>query len=203
MRRLQDKVQLCESSKKTEKLIKERDETKKQLELKEQELHFLHRHQEDSAKLQIRMVVAEKEAELQKRHQKDNADLRVVIAAKEAEIKFLNEKLSEVERELISERKKNEELHERLQQTTADLAEQCERVRWLERSRAELERERRRVDTRIMLETAGRMVDIIIMINFIFYINAHSTHTCLYVRMYVHAYACKYCHVRTYNYIHT
>ena len=123
----------------TEKLRKERDETRKQLELKEQELHFLRQ---------------------QERHQRDNADLRVVIAEKETEIRLLKDKLSEVERELISERGKNEELRERLQQTTADLAEQCERVRGLERSRAELERERRQVDTRIMLETARRKVGI-------------------------------------------
>ena len=109
------------------------------MELKEQELHFLCQ---------------------QERHQRDNADLRVVIAEKETEIRLLKEKLSEVERELISERGKNEELRERLQQTTADLAEQYERVRGLERSRAELERERRRVDTRIVIETARREVGI-------------------------------------------
>ena len=138
-RRLQEKDKLCESSKKTEKLRKERDETRKQLELKEKELHFLCQ---------------------QERHQRYNADLRVVIAEKETEIRLLKEKLSEVERDLISERVKNEELRERLQQTTADLAEQCERVRGLERSRAELERERRRVDTRIIIETARREVGI-------------------------------------------
>ena len=138
-RRLQEKDKLCESSRKTRKLRKERDETRKQLELKEQELHFFRQ---------------------QERHQRDNADLRVVIAEKETEIRLLKEKLSEVERELISERGKNEELREQLQQTTADLAEQCERVRGLERSRAELERERRRVDTRIIIETARREVGI-------------------------------------------
>ena len=140
-RRLQEKDKLCESSRKTKKLRKERDETRKQLELKELELHFIHqqeRYQKDKAQLQIRAVIAEKDAE----------------------IRFLKEKLAEVEHELISERGKNEELRERLQQTTADLAEQCERVRGLERSRAELERERRRVDTRIMLETARREVGI-------------------------------------------
>ena len=128
---------LCESSRKTKKLRKERDETRKQLELKEQELHFLCQ---------------------QERHQRDNADLRVVIAEKETEIRLLKEKLSEVERELISERGKNEELRERLQQTTVDLAKQCERARGLERCRAELERERRRMDTKIIIETARREV---------------------------------------------
>ena len=166
-RRLQEKDKLCESSRKIKKLRKERDETRKQLELKEQELYFLHqleRRQEDSAKLHIQTAIAEKEAELRlllERHQRDNADLRVVIAEKEAEIRFLREELSEVERELISERDKNDKLRERLQKTTADLAEQCERVRGLERSRAELERERMRVDTRIIIETARREVGII------------------------------------------
>ena len=140
-RRLQEKDQLCESSRRTKKLRKDRDETSKQLELKELELHFLRqqeRHQRDKAQLQIRAVIAEKDAE----------------------IRFLKEKLAEVERELISEREKNEELRERLQKTTADLAKQCERVRGLERSRGELERERRRVDTRIIIETARREVGI-------------------------------------------
>ena len=137
--RLQEKDKLCESSRKTKKLKKDRDETRKQLKLKEQELHFLRQ---------------------QERHQRDNADLRVVIAEKETEIRLLKEKLSEMEHELISERGRNEELRERLQQSTADLAEQCERVRGLERSRAELERERRRVDTRIIIETARREVGI-------------------------------------------
>ena len=137
--RLQEKDKLCESSRKTKKLKKDRDETRKQLKLKEQELHFLRQ---------------------QERHQRDNADLRVVIAEKETEIRLLKEKLSEMEHELISERGRNEELCERLQQSTADLAEQCERVRGLERSRAELERERRRVDTRIIIETARREVGI-------------------------------------------
>ena len=164
-RRLQAKDKLCKSSRRTKKLRKERDETRKQLELKEQEVYFLHQleRQEDSTKLHIQAAIAEKEAELRlllERHQRDKADLRVVIAEKEAEIRFLKEKLSEIEHELISERGKNEELGEQLQQTTADLAEQCERVRGLERYRAELERERMRVDTRIIIETTRRMVGI-------------------------------------------
>ena len=140
-RRLQEKDQLCESSRKTKKLRKERDETRKQLELKEQELHFLRqeeRHQRESAELQIQAVIREKEAE----------------------IRFLKEKLAQMERELSSEREKNDGLCERLQQSTAELAKQCERVRGLERSRAELERERRRVDTRMIFEIARREVGI-------------------------------------------
>ena len=138
-RQLQEKDKLSESSRKTSNLRKERDETRKQLELKEQELHFLRQKE---------------------RHQRDNLDLRVVIAEKETEIRYLKAHTLVKDHEMILERGKHEELRKRLKRTTVDLAKQFERVRKLERSRAELERERRRVDTRIMLETARREVGI-------------------------------------------
>ena len=84
----------------------------------------------------------------------------MVIAEKEAEIRLLKEHTSVENHELITERAKIEKLHEQLRQRSEVLAKQCERVRELERSRAELERERRQVDTRIMLEIAKREVSI-------------------------------------------
>ena len=163
-RRLQEKDQLCESSRKTKKLRKEMDETRNKLELKEQELHFLRQ---------------------QERHQRDNADLRVVIAEKEAEIKFLKEKLSELESELNSEKVRNKELCERLEQTTVKLSKKSERVRGLKKRLAELERERRQVDTRIIIETARRMV----IIDSLSITNHMHTHTHTHTHTHAHAHA--------------
>ena len=88
----------------------------------------------------------------------ENARLLTIIASKEMEIKDLNKRLTQVEHELILEKVKSDELCEQLRQTTAELVEQCKRVRGLERSRAELDRERSLVDTRILIEIARNEV---------------------------------------------
>ena len=191
-RRLQEEYQLSESSRMTKNLKKEDDETKRQLELKEKELHFLRqqeRHQRESAELKI----AEKEVEIrslkekllkeerdemeeqlkfmelelhslrqQEKHQRDSAEVHIqaVIKEKEAEIRVLKEKVSQVEHELNLEKVKNDKLRECLHLTTIELTRQCERVRGLERHRAEMERERSLVDIRMIIETAKRKVGI-------------------------------------------
>lgn len=132
-KRIQEKEQLSGSSQEMKKLIEERNETKKKLEFKEQELHFFCLHQSTS----------------------DDSELRVVIAAKETEIKNIKERLVRVEHDLSIARDECERLRTQLEQTTVELAKQSERVRLLERTRARLERQRRQVDARLMAKIAS------------------------------------------------
>ena len=60
----------------------------------------------------------------------------------------------EVERELKCAKEEHEQLCQCFKQTTVELVEQCEQVRGLERNRAELERERSQVDTKLKIEIA-------------------------------------------------
>ena len=141
-RRRQEKDQLCESSGKIKKLKRKRDEAARKLEFREKELEIFHLKQDT-----IKSSFTAKEA-----------NLLTVIAGKKMEIRDLTEKLTRVEHELRLEKVNIEELREQLRQTTAKLVEQYKRVRGLERSRAELERERSRVDTRILIEIARNKV---------------------------------------------
>lgn len=136
-RRIREKEQLSSFYQETKKLSEERNKTRKKLEKKEQELHFFSLHQSTS----------------------DDLELRAIIAGKETEIKNVKERLVRVERDLSIARDECERLRMQLQQTSVELAEQSERVRGLERVRADLERERRQVDARIIAQIARHEVN--------------------------------------------
>ena len=136
-RRIREKEQLSGFCQETKKLSEERNKTMKKLEMKEQELHFLSLHQSTS----------------------EDLELRAIIASKETETKNVKERLAQVERDLSVAKDECERLRMQLQQTTTELAEQSERVRGLERVRANLERERRQVDARIIAQITRHEVN--------------------------------------------
>ena len=112
---------------KTMKLIQQKLEVEKQLQLREQELQFLRTG-----------------------HQKDSEQLRSIIHNKEEEVRELQHRLQSVESELALERKVTQDLKEKLHQANAALAEKSalaqEREKVNEAFKILLEGERQRVD---------------------------------------------------------
>jgi len=112
---------------KTMKLIQQKMEVEKQLQLREQELQFLRTG-----------------------HQKDSELLRSIIHNKEEEVRELQHRLQSVESELALERKVTHDLKEKLHQANAALAEKSalaqEREKVNEAFKILLEGERQRVD---------------------------------------------------------
>jgi len=112
---------------KTMKLIQQKMEVEKQLQLREQELQFLRTG-----------------------HQKDSELLRSIIHNKEEEVRELQHHLQSVESELALERKVTQDLKEKLHQANAALAEKSalaqEREKVNEAFKILLEGERQRVD---------------------------------------------------------
>ena len=134
-RRIQARDQLSELAEKRRKLNEERDEAKRQLELREQELHYLRLYQNTN-----------------------DEKWKAIVVCKEVEIEKLKQQLAKVESDLRVARDESDRLHMQLQQTTMELVKQSERVRGLERNLASLERERRQVDARIIVEIARNEV---------------------------------------------
>ena len=134
-RRIQARNQLSQLAEKKRRLNEERDEARRQLELRKQELHFLRLHQ----------------------HTNDEK-WKAIIACKEVEIENLKKRLAKVKTKLRAAKDESDRLHMQLQQTTVELAKQSERVRGLEQTLASLERERRQVDTKIIIEIAKNEV---------------------------------------------
>ena len=128
-------AQLSMAAKRVEELREERDQIKKDLENKKTVLYFLR-------------------LQLQEQSQKNSVKLRATIERKEAEIDLLRGHMIDIERDLIIAQEEHEELRQHLRQTTVELVEQSEQVRTLERTRADLERERSRVDTKLKIEIA-------------------------------------------------
>lgn len=112
---------------KTMKLIQQKMEVEKKLQLREQELQFLRTG-----------------------HQKDSELLRSIIHNKEEEVRELQHRLQSVESELALERKVTQDLKEKLHQANAALAEKSalaqEREKVNEAFKILLEGERQRVD---------------------------------------------------------
>ena len=83
-------------------------------------------------------------------HQMESEQLSNVIRNKEEQIKELQERLSTVESELVTERKRSQDLKEKLQQATAELekksAVQREQEKAYDNLKTHLEREREMVD---------------------------------------------------------
>ena len=115
------------------RMTDQRDQTKKDLEKKEKELHLFR---------------------MQARSQKDSMKWQGIIERKEAEVGQLRSHMIEVEGDLCQAKEEHAQFIEQLRQATVQLTENCERVRVLEKSRAELERERSRVDTKLKMEIA-------------------------------------------------
>ena len=115
------------------RMTEQRDQIKEDLEKKEKELHIFR---------------------LQAQSQKDNMKCQRIIQRKEAEVGRLRSHMNEVEGDLCQAKEEHVQFLEQLRRATAQLTEDCERVRVLEKSRAVLERERSRVDTKLKMEIA-------------------------------------------------
>jgi len=124
---LEIKQTIGNTQNKTMKLIQQKIEVEKQLQLREQELQFLCTG-----------------------HQKDSEQLRSIIQNKEEEVRELRHRLQSVESELALERKVTQDLKEKLYQANAALAEKSalaqEREKVNEAFKILLEGERQRVD---------------------------------------------------------
>jgi len=124
---LEIKQTIGNTQNKTMKLIQQKMEVEKQLQLREQELQFLRTG-----------------------HQKDSEQLRSIILNKEEEVRELRHRLQSVESELAFERKVTQDLKEKLHQANAALAEKSalaqEREKVNEAFKILLEGERQRVD---------------------------------------------------------
>lgn len=116
------------------KLIQEKMEIEKQLQLRELELRFLHASHQDSDKLQS-------------------------IIKKKEEVRELQQRLHTVESELASERKVTQDLKEKLYLATAELAEKSALAQEQEKAnrdlKTQLERERQRIDHLFMQLTSA------------------------------------------------
>ena len=115
------------------KMTEQRDQIKRDLDKKEKELHLFR---------------------MQAESQKNNTKWQAIIERKEAEVGQLRSHMTKVERDLSRAKEEHKKFREQLHHTTQELAENCEQVRGLEKSRAELERERSRVDTKLKIEIA-------------------------------------------------
>ena len=121
---------------KTTGLLKEKSELEKQLELKQQELEFLHTIK-----------------------QKDEEKLQLILKNKRVEIKQLQEQIQALDSELQSEKKTAQELREKLSQVDKELQGKSSQVQELEKVICELrldyKNERKRVDMLLMQRTAA------------------------------------------------
>lgn len=118
------------------KLIQQKEEVQKQLQLREKELKLLHTG-----------------------HRKESEELRSIIQNKRDEIQELQHNLQSVESKLTSERKVTQDLMKKLYQVTAELAEKSalaqerEKAKW--DFKIQLEKERQRVDHLVMQLTGA------------------------------------------------
>ena len=126
------------------RMTEQRDQIKEDLEKKEKELHLFH---------------------LQAQSQKDNMKWQGIIERKEAEVGRLRSHMNEVKGDLCRAKEEHVQFLEQLRRATAQLTENCERVRLLEKSRAGLERERSQVDTKLKMEIAKSEVCFCLYIN--------------------------------------
>ena len=116
-----------------EELSEQRDQIKAEIEKKERELEIFRR---------------------KARNQMNNEKLRAFIKRKEAEVGQLRCHMTEVEEDLSQTKEEHDKFRKQLKQMTVELVENSEHVRGLEKSRAELERERSQVDTKLKMEIA-------------------------------------------------
>ena len=116
-----------------EELSEQRDQIKAEIEKKEKELEF------------FRRIAC---------NQKNDEKLRAIIKRKEDEVSRLRCHMTEVEEDLSRTQEEHDKFRKQLKQTTVELVQNCEHVRGLEKSRAELEGERSRVDTKLKMEIA-------------------------------------------------
>ena len=116
-----------------EELSEQRDQIKAEIEKKEKELEIFRR---------------------KARNQMNNEKLRAFIKRKEAEVGQLRCHMTEVEEDLSQTKEEHDTFRKQLKQMTVELVANSEHVRGLEKCRAELERERSRVDTKLKMEIA-------------------------------------------------
>ena len=137
-RLVQTKQTIRQTQTKIMKLIQEKMDIEKKLQLREQELQFLCTG-----------------------HHKDSEQLQNIIRNKEEEIRELQRQLHTVESKLTSERNLSKELRQKLQQAGEELAKKSaveqEREEAKEYLKAHLERERQTVDSlRVQLTSNNR-----------------------------------------------
>ena len=126
-------------------LLERKKEMGGQLQLRKKELSFLQQLQ----------------GQLSKREEgeREREELRQVLIHKDAEVRWLQEQLREVEKELGWAREEARSWMEKLQSVIVELAEKSARVQGLERERDKLEGyldwERRRVDMLLMQSTTS------------------------------------------------
>ena len=127
-RLVQIKQTIRQTQTKAMKLIQEKMDIEKKLQLREQEFQFLRTG-----------------------HQKDSEQLQNIIKNKEEEIRELRQHLQAVESELTLERNLSKELRKKLQQATEELGKKSaverEREEAKEYLKTHLERERQTVDS--------------------------------------------------------
>ena len=128
---------LTVSHTKSRKLLEKAVEVRRQLQEKQQELHYLQLLQEQK---------------------EENEELKAIIERKVAEVRQLREILQVVEKELQNAKDKNRELREQLQQTATELVDKSARLQELERVRvelrADLEYQRRWID-QLLIQSAA------------------------------------------------
>ena len=135
---------------KTIRLVEEKAEAEKQLQLKKRELQLLHR-------------VVHKDSELLQKDRELLQKDRDLLQNLEKEIMELRQRLQLVERELTLERNLSKELRQKLQQATEELAKKSaverERQEAKEYLKTHLDRERQTVDSlRVQLASKDRHI---------------------------------------------
>jgi len=135
---------------KTIRLVEEKAEAEKQLQLKKRELQLLHR-------------VVHKDSELLQKDRELLQKDRELLQNLEKEIMELRQRLQLVERELTLERNLSKELRQKLQQATEELAKKSaverERQEAKEYLKTHLDRERQTVDSlRVQLASKDRHI---------------------------------------------
>lgn len=90
----------------------------------------------------------------------EDAELRAVIERQKAEIMQLHSNVADLEGELSNAKEKHKQHEKQLRQTTQDLIEKSERVRDLKETQADLERQRRQVDTMLKADIARNKVTV-------------------------------------------
>ena len=135
---------------KTIRLVEEKAEAEKQLQLKKRELQLLHR-------------VVHKDSELLQKDRELLQKDRELLQNLEKEIMELRQRLQLVERELTLERNLSRELRQKLQQATEELAKKSaverERQEAKEYLKTHLDRERQTVDSlRVQLASKDRHI---------------------------------------------
>ena len=161
--RIDDERLISDTKQKIQELEQDVSRVERQLiEAKDAQVTTLTKHMEELSEErdQIKTEIEEKECDLEifRKKAHNQPKFRAVIERKEAEVGRLRSHMTEVEEDLSRTMEQHDKFREQLKETTAELSENCERVRGLEKYQAELERERSRVDAKLKMEIAKSKV---------------------------------------------